>query len=174
MALIDPNSKKVTNLIKIVSIAIPIVVALLFRIQIKGVDTSFLPAVYAMINGCTAVLLILALIAIKTKDMRMHRALIRFCLILSLVFLVLYVTYHMTSKSTEYGGEYGMFYRSLLISHILLSIAVVPIVLYTYLFAWQGKYAKHKKWTRFAWPIWFYVAVSGVLVFWMISPYYGS
>ena len=174
MALIDPNSKKVTNLIKIVSIAIPIVVALLFRIQIKGVDTSFLPAVYAMINGCTAVLLILALIAIKTKDMRMHRAFIRFCLLLSLVFLVLYVTYHMTSKSTEYGGEYGMFYYPLLISHILLSIAVVPIVLYTYLFAWQGKYAKHKKWTRFAWPIWFYVAVSGVLVFWMISPYYGS
>ena len=174
MALMDPNSKKVTNLIKIVSVAIPVVVALLFGIHIEGVDTSYLPPVYAMINGCTAVILILALIAIKTKDMRVHRALIRFCLLLSLVFLALYVTYHMTSESTEYGGEYGMFYYPLLISHIVLSIIVVPIVLYTYLFAWQGKFAKHKKWTRFAWPIWFYVAVSGVLVYWMISPFYGS
>lgn len=170
----DPNSKKTSNLIKAVSIAIPVVVAVLFGIKIPGVDTSFLPPVYAMINACTAGILILALVAIKMKDMRLHRALIRFCLLLSILFLGLYVAYHMTSDSTEYGGEYGMVYYPLLISHIILSIAVVPIVLYTYLFAWQGKFTKHKKWTRFAWPIWFYVAVSGVLVYWMISPFYGS
>ncbi len=170
----DPNSKKTINLIKIVSIAIPLVVAILFGIKIPGVDTSFLPPVYAMINGCTAGILIFALVAIKMKDMRLHRALIRFSLVLSILFLGLYVTYHMTSDSTAYGGEYGYIYYPLLISHIILSIAVVPIVLYTYLFAWQGKFIKHKKWTRFAWPIWFYVAVSGVLVYWMISPFYGS
>lgn len=169
----DPNSKKTTRLITIISIAIPLAVAILFGIKIPGVDTSFLPPVYAMINGCTAGILIFALVAIKIKDMRLHRALIRFSLVLSVVFLGLYVTYHMTSDSTAYGGEYGYIYYPLLISHIILSIAVVPIVLYTYLFAWQGKFIKHKKWTRFAWPIWFYVAVSGVLVYWMISPFYG-
>ncbi len=168
----DPNSKKTSNLIRIVSVAIPLVVALLFKVKIPNVDTSYLPPVYATINGCTAGLLIFALIAIKIKDMRLHRALIRFCLLLSLLFLAMYVAYHMTSESTVYRGEYGMIYYPLLISHIVLSVAVVPIVLYTYLFAWQGKFAKHKKWTRFAWPIWFYVAVSGVLVYVMISPYY--
>ncbi len=170
----DPNSKQTVNLIKIVSITLPVVVALLFGIKIPNVDTSFLPKVYATINGCTAGLLIFALIAIKMKDMRLHRALIRFCLLLSILFLGLYVTYHMTSDSTAYDGDYGMIYYPLLISHILLSIAVVPIVLYTYLFAWQGNFTKHKKWTRFAWPIWFYVAVSGVVVYWMISPFYGN
>lgn len=172
MAFLDPNSKKAVNIIKIVSIAIPVVVALLFGIKIPGYDTSYLPPLYAMINACTAVILVIALIAIKTKDMRLHRALIRFSLLLSILFLAFYVTYHMTSDSTEYKGEYPMVYFPLLISHILLSIAVVPIVLYTYLFAWQGNFTKHKKWTRFAWPIWFYVAVSGVLVYWMISPFY--
>ncbi len=174
MALLDPNSVKTVKLIKIVSIAIPIVVALLFGIKIPGYDTSYLPAVYAMINGCTAAILILALIAIKMKDMRLHRALIRFSLLLSLIFLALYVVYHMTSDSTTYKGAYDFLYYPLLVSHIVLSVAVIPIVLFTYLFAWQGNFVKHKKWTRFAWPIWFYVAVSGVVVYWMISPFYGS
>lgn len=172
MALLDPNSVKTQNSIKIVSVAIPVVVAILFGVKIPNVDTSFLPQVYATINGCTAVLLIGALLAIKTKDMRLHRALIRFSLFLSIIFLALYVAYHMTSDSTAYRGDYGMIYYPILISHILLSIAVIPLVLYTYLWAWQGKYAKHKKWTRFAWPIWLYVAVTGVAVYWMISPYY--
>jgi len=172
MALLDPNSKNTQNIIKIVSVAIPIVVAILFGVKIPGVDTTFLPPVYATINGCTAVLLIAALIAIKTKHIRLHRALMRFSLLLSIIFLGLYVAYHMTSDSTPYGGAYGMIYYPLLISHIILSIVVIPIVLFTYLWAWQGNFVKHKKWTRFAWPIWFYVAVTGVVVFWMISPFY--
>ncbi|MFA7273635.1 MAG: DUF420 domain-containing protein [Crocinitomicaceae bacterium] len=172
MAYLDPRSKKITNSIKIVSIAIPVVVAILFKVKIPGYDTSFLPPVYATINGCTAGLLIWALIAIKTKDMRMHRALIRFSLLLSIVFLALYVWYHMTSDSTAYLGEYGYLYYPVLISHIVLSVAVIPIVLFTYLWAWQGNYTKHKKWTRYAWPIWFYVAVTGVIVYWMIAPFY--
>jgi putative membrane protein len=172
MALLDPNSKNTQSIIKIVSVAIPIVVAILFGVKIEGFDTSFLPQVYATINGCTAVLLIAALIAIKTKNMRLHRALMRFSLLLSIVFLALYVAYHMTSDSTAYGGEYGSIYYPLLISHIILSVIVIPIVLFTYLWAWQGNFVKHKKWTRYAWPIWFYVAVTGVVVFWMISPFY--
>lgn len=156
----------------VASIAIPLVVAVLFGVKIDGIDLSFLPTIYAGINALTAVLLIAALVAIKRKNRTLHSQLIRVCLLLSLLFLVCYVAYHMTSESTPYGGAYRVAYFALLISHIVLSIAVVPLVLFTYLFAWQGNFEKHKKWTRITWPLWFYVAVSGVLVYVMISPYY--
>lgn len=154
------------------SVAIPVVVAILFKVKIDGVDLSFLPPIYATINGITAVVLVAALIAIKKGNMQLHRGLIRFALLLSLLFLASYVAYHMTSASTPYGGTLGWLYYPILISHIALSVAVVPLVLFTYLFAWQGDYQRHKKWTRFTWPLWFYVAISGVVVFLMISPYY--
>ncbi len=171
----DPKKiKQARNLIIVASIAIPVVVAVLFKVSIPGVDLSFLPGIYAGINALTAVLLIAALIAIKQGNMAAHRALIRVSLLLSLLFLVCYVAYHMTSESTTYGGAYGWLYYPLLISHIFLSVAVVPLVLFTYLFAWQGNYERHKKWTRITWPIWFYVAISGVLVYAMISPFYGN
>ena len=175
MSIILSDSKKIAKarkLILAVSIVIPLAVALLFGIKIEGVDTSFLPPIYATINGITAVVLIAALLVIKAKKMELHRALIRFALLLSLVFLVCYVAYHMTSDSTAYEGGYPKFYYTVLISHILLSVVVVPLVLYTYLFAWTGQFEKHKKWTKITWPIWFYVAVSGVLVYYMISPFY--
>lgn len=165
--------KRAKTLIYIASAAIPVVVAVLFKVEIKGVDLTFLPPIYAGINGLTALLLVAALIAIKKDNMSLHRALIRTSLLLSLLFLASYVAYHMTSESTPYGGDYKMLYLVILISHILLSVAVVPLVLFTYLFAWQGDYVRHKKWTKFTWPIWFYVAVSGVVVYLMISPYYG-
>jgi len=170
----DPSKiKQARTLIIIASIAIPVVVAVLFKVKIADVDLTFLPAVYATINAVTAVLLVAALIAIKQKNKMLHRALIRFSLLLSLLFLVCYVAYHMTSESTSYEGAYPMIYIPILISHIFLSVAVVPLVLFTYLFAWQGDFERHKKWTRFTWPIWFYVAVSGVIVYYMISPFYG-
>lgn len=173
--LLDPKKiKQVRSAIIAVSIAIPVVVAVLFKVSIPGVDLSFLPPVYAGINGLTALLLVFALMAIKQKNRVLHRALIRFSLLLSLLFLVCYVAYHMTSESPPYGGTMGVVYYPLLISHILLSVAVVPLVLFTYLFAWQGNFERHKKWTRITWPIWFYVAVSGVIVYFMISPFYGA
>ena len=154
------------------AIAIPLVVAILFKVQIKGVNLNFLPKFYATINGVTAVYLIFALVAIKRKNQVAHRRYIRLSLLLSLLFLLCYVAYHMTSEPTPYGGSQKGLYYFLLISHILLSVVVVPIVLFTYLFAWQGNFEKHKRWTRFAWPIWFYVAVTGVIVYIMIAPYY--
>jgi len=163
---------KFRKLIIVVSIVIPIAVAALFGIRVDGVDLSFLPPFYAGINGVTAILLIGALVAIKSKNMNLHQRLIQTCLALSLLFLLCYVAYHMTSDSTPYGGEMKAVYYFILISHILLSIAVIPVVLFTYLFAWEGKFDKHKKWTRFAFPIWLYVAVTGVIVYLMISPYY--
>jgi putative membrane protein len=163
---------KFRKLIVAVSIIIPVAVAALFGIRVDGIDFSFLPPFYAGINGLTAVLLILALVAIKSKNMILHQRIIQICLVLSLLFLVCYVAYHMTSDSTPYGGDMKALYYFILISHILLSIAVIPLVLFTYLFAWEGKFDKHKKWTRFAFPIWLYVAVTGVIVYLMISPYY--
>lgn len=163
---------KFRKLIIVVSIVIPIAVAALFGISVDGVDLSFLPPFYAGINGVTAILLIGALVAIKSKNMNLHQRLIQTCLALSLLFLLCYVAYHMTSDSTTYKGEMKAVYYFILISHILLSIAVIPVVLFTYLFAWEGKFDKHKKWTRFAFPIWLYVAVTGVIVYLMISPHY--
>lgn len=168
------KTKRAKTLIYVASVAIPVVVAVLFKMdKVEGVDLSFLPPIYASINGLTAVLLIAALVVIKKGNMQLHRALIRAALMLSLLFLASYVAYHLTSDSTKYGGTLGWLYYPLLISHIALSVGVVPLVLFTYLFAWQGDYERHKKWTRFTWPIWFYVAVSGVVVYLMISPYYG-
>jgi putative membrane protein len=168
----DKQIAKFRKLIIVISIVIPIAVAALFGIKVDGVDLSFLPPFYAGINGLTAVLLIGALVAIKSKNMNLHQRLIQTCLALSLLFLLCYVAYHMTSDSTPFGGEMKVLYYFILISHILLSIAVIPVVLFTYLFAWEGKFDKHKKWTRFAFPIWLYVAVTGVIVYLMISPYY--
>jgi putative membrane protein len=147
-------------------------VAALFGIKVEGVDLSFLPPFYASLNGITAVLLVLALIFIKKGNMKLHQRTIQTCLAISLLFLLCYVAYHMTSDSTVYEGSYKAIYYFILISHILLSVAVIPVVLFTYLFALEGNYVKHKKYTRFAFPIWLYVAVTGVVVYWMISPYY--
>ncbi|MEX2484806.1 MAG: DUF420 domain-containing protein [Brumimicrobium sp.] len=170
-----PSPQKVKQFRKWIialSIVIPLAVALLFGIKIEGVDFSFLPPIYATINGITAVVLIAALVAIKAKNINLHQRLIQTALLLSLLFLVAYVLYHITSDSTPYGGEWSTLYFIILISHIVLSIVVIPIVLFTYLFAWQGNYERHKKWTRFAFPIWLYVAITGVVVYWMISPFY--
>jgi putative membrane protein len=164
--------KNARKLIIVLSIVIPLAVAILFKVKIPGYDLSFLPPFYAGINGLTAVLLIGALIAIKNKNINLHQTLIQSSLFLSVLFLLCYVAYHITSDSTEYKGELPGVYFPLLISHIVLSVAVIPVVLFTYLFAWQGDYVRHKKWTKFAFPIWLYVAVTGVIVYFMISPFY--
>lgn len=168
------NSKKLKQAIWAVSIVIPIAVAILFTVKIEGLDFSFLPPVYASLNGLTAIGLIIAIAAIKNKNRTLHQRVIQLCLLFSILFLLLYVLYHMTSDTTAYGGSGAlkMVYFFLLISHILLSMVVIPIVLFSYLFAWQGDFERHKKWTKFAFPLWLYVAVSGVLVYFMISPYY--
>lgn len=164
---------KFRKLIIIVSIVIPVAVAALFGIKIEGVDFSFLPPIYATINGITAVLLLAALIAIKNKKVTLHQRLVQVCLVFSLLFLVAYVAYHMTSASTPYGGDFKTLYYIILISHIGLSIIVIPFVLFTYLLAYSGKIEAHRKLAKIAFPIWLYVAVTGVVVYLMISPFYG-
>ena len=174
MNTISKNDKKLKQAIWAVSIVIPIAVAILFTVKIEGLDLGFLPPIYASLNALTAIGLIVAIVAIKRKNRKLHQRVIQVCLIFSILFLLLYVLYHMTSDTTPYGGEgiLKMIYFFLLISHILLSMVVIPIVLFAYLFAWQGDFVRHKKWTKFAFPLWLYVAVTGVLVYLMISPYY--
>ena len=159
--------------VNLVSIAVPIVVALLFKVRLPNVEPlSFLPPIYASVNGLTAVLLISALIAIKNNKRKLHEGFMKIATACSLLFLVMYVAYHMTSDPTEYKGTVSILYYSILISHILFSIVVIPLVLISYVRAYLGDYESHKKIVKFAYPVWLYVAVTGVVVFLMISPYY--
>src|SRR5690606_312061 len=162
------------KIIIILSVILPVAVAALFGIRIDGVDTSFLPPIYASINGLTAILLIIAVVAIKNGNRKLHEGLVKTAMACSIAFLLMYVTYHMTSDSTEYGS-YGFdkyIYYFILITHICLSVVVIPFVLFTYMRAWLGKFEEHKKLARIAFPLWLYVAITGVVVYVMISPYY--
>ncbi len=156
------------------SIVIPIAVAVLFKVQIKGYDFSFLPPIYAAINGVTAVLLIVAVIAIKNSKRVLHERIMKTCIGLSATFLVMYVMYHMTSEPTSFGGVGGVryLYFFILITHISLSVVVIPLVLFTFSRAISGNFERHKALAKFTFPIWLYVAVTGVIVYLMISPYY--
>ena len=160
--------------IKIISIAIPVVVAILFGVRVDYDLPVFLPPIYATINGITALLLVLALIAIKSKKIQLHQRLMQSSIVLSLVFLVMYIAYHMTTDPTPFGGAgyVKMLYFFILISHIILSIALIPLVLISYVRAFQKEFPEHKKISKITFPIWLYVTVTGVIVYLMISPYY--
>ena len=169
------QKNKFTPYIWLISIVIPVVVAILFTVRIPNVASlSFLPPIYATVNGITAVILLLALYAIKGKNIKLHENLMKTAIALSLVFLLMYVAYHMTSDSTPYGGEgfIRYVYFFILISHIILSIGIIPMVLFTYVRAFTRQFEDHKKIARYTFPIWLYVAVTGVIVYFMISPYY--
>ena len=173
--------KKFNKFIVIVSILIPVVVAVLFSVKLKDYGynvepLSFLPPIYATINGTTAVVLLAGVWAIKNGNRQLHERLMTTAIALSVAFLVMYVAYHMTSDSTKFGGvgiiRYVYFF--ILLSHILLSIAVIPLVLITYVRALANTFDRHKKIAKITFPIWLYVAVTGVVVYLMISPYYVS
>jgi putative membrane protein len=171
--------QKFSKFIIIVSILIPVVVAFLFSVKLKDFGynvepLSFLPPIYATINGITAVVLVAGVWAIKNGKRQLHQQLMTTAMALSVAFLVMYVAYHITSDSTKFGGEGAIrnLYFFILITHILLSIAVIPLVLITYVRALAQKFDKHKKIAKITFPIWLYVAVTGVVVYLMISPYY--
>lgn len=178
--IIARRERKYKVWITILSIAIPLAVSVLFDVNLRelGVDVdplTFLPPIYAGINGLTAVLLVGAILAIKRGNRKLHETLIKISLVCSSLFLVMYVAYHMTSDSTPYGGDGWMkyVYIFILVSHIVLSIAIIPFVLVTYSRALLGKFEDHKKIAKIAFPLWLYVAITGVVVYIMISPYYG-
>ena len=168
------NNNKYGIWIKIISVAIPVVVAILFGVRVDYELPIFLPPIYSSLNALTAVLLVLALIAIKSKKIKLHQRLMQTCIALSLVFLVMYIAYHMTTDPTTFGGEgyVKSLYFFILISHIILSIALIPLVLISYVRAFQEEFPAHRKISKITFPIWLYVAVTGVIVYLMISPYY--
>src|SRR5262245_30178304 len=128
-----PNAEPYRKLIVVLSVLIPLVVAVLFRVQIPGYDFSFLPPIYATINGLTAILLMISYWAIRNGKRELHKRINWLCIGCSATFLVMYILYHMTSAPTQYGGDGVMkgVYYFILITHILLSVAVVPLILFT-------------------------------------------
>ncbi len=173
------EEKKYKGIIWVLSVLIPLAVAALFGVNLRklGYDIeplSFLPPIYASINGLTAVLLFLAVAAVKKGNLKLHENLIKVCMVLSSLFLLMYVAYHMTSDSTPYGGEGTIryVYFFILITHIVLSVIIIPFVLFTFVRGIAGAYERHKKLARITYPMWLYVAVTGVIVYLMISPYY--
>ena len=194
----NKDSKFYNILIWIISVLVPIVVALLlfvkweydkliFNLRIPNSDPilllenlpiakplTFLPPIYATINGITALLLVAAVYFIKNGKRRIHENLMKTCIGLSLLFLIMYIAYHITSDPTPFGGSgfIAFMYFFILITHILLSIIVIPLVLVTYLKAFKSDFISHKKIARITFPVWLYVAVTGVVVYLMISPYY--
>ncbi|CAM4062562.1 DUF420 domain-containing protein [Flavobacterium branchiophilum] len=173
--------QKYNKWVILLSVAIPLVVALLFTVKLKdfGIQVaplSFLPPIYATINGITAVVLIAAVGAIKKGNVAQHQLLMKVAIALSVSFLAMYVAYHLTSDSTKFGGQgfIKYVYYFILITHIILSNAVIPLVLITYVRALSEKFDKHKKIAIITFPIWLYVAVTGVIVYLMIAPYYAN
>jgi len=187
------NSKAYLRGIVVISVAIPVVVALLlfmpYNFSAAGADwVKVLPGLNAVINSMTAILLIMAVVAVKNGKQVLHRNLMMTALVLGTIFLVSYVIYHASSTSVIFGdvdhngtldaaesdavGAWRGIYLFTLLSHIGLSIAVVPFVLLAFYRALTGQFAGHKKIVKFTFPIWLYVSITGVLVYLMISPYY--
>lgn len=179
----------------LVSIAIPVVVGILFSVKLKdfGIEVeplSFLPPIYASINGLTALLLIMGVIAIRNGNQKVHERFMTTAIACSVVFLVMYVAYHMTAESTVYGdidangilddkerayaGPMRSVYVFILLTHIVLSVAIIPLVLITYVRALAARFDKHRRIAKITFPLWLYVAVTGVVVYLMISPYYAN
>lgn len=186
------KNKNLNLPITIISIAIPVLVAALFylprpNLQL-GFDIHILPLLHAVLNGTTAVLLLASLYFIRSGHVKAHKVANLIAVVLSALFLVSYVTYHSIAPTTMYGdlnhdgvldasekavaGGVRYVYYVLLVTHIMLAAIIVPLVLFTLLWAFQDKYEKHKKLARYTWPAWFYVAVTGVIVYIMISPFY--
>lgn len=165
-------------LIGILSVVIPVVVAVLFYIPKVGnfgsFDVSFLPHLNAMLNTATSISLILGYIFIKQKKQRYHVTAMLTAFALSSIFLISYVIYHYMGAHTKFPGDGLMkvIYLSVLFSHIVLATIVVPFVLLAIYFGATKQYEKHKKIVKYTFPIWLYVAITGVLVYLMISPYY--
>lgn len=173
------KQRNYTPIIIVLSIAINAIVAILFFLpgykgDLEHFDLTIFPMMNAIFNSFTFIFLLLALLAIKQKNITLHRRLIFAAFTTTALFLVSYVTYHYLAESTPYGGEglVSSIYFFILISHILLSIAIVPLALITVARGLNMQLEKHRKIARWTMPLWLYVSLTGVIVYLMISPYY--
>ncbi len=173
------NDKLVFRIVMALSIVVFVAVIVLNKkiLPVPEVIPSFvykLPKLNALINGTCSLLLLLSLYFIKQKNIEIHKKLniITFCL--SAVFLLSYITYHWMAKETTFPADNSLrpVYLTILISHIILAALVLPLILLSFHKGFQNQVEKHKKLVRFAFPIWLYVTITGVVVYLMISPYY--
>ncbi|HET7118180.1 MAG TPA: DUF420 domain-containing protein [Hanamia sp.] len=185
------DNKKAARLIWVISIISFAAIAFLSGIKLN-IKLNFDPHVFAtfnaIANSCVAVLLVAALVAVKSKRYSLHKKIMLTAIILSVLFLISYVCHHLLSGETKFGdlnhdgilspdekilaGSLRYVYYVILITHIPLAGIVLPFILFTAYRALSGDYEKHKKLARITWPIWLYVAISGVTVYLLISPYY--
>lgn len=185
------HHKSVGRLIWIFSVAVFVAIAFLSKVKLNT-SLSFNPHVFAtfnaIVNSCVVILLIAALIAVKSKRFLLHKKIMLTAIILSVLFLISYVCHHLLSGETKFGdlnhdgilspdekilaGSLRYVYYFILITHIPLAGIVLPFILFTAYRALSGDYEKHKKLAHITWPLWLYVAISGVAVYLLISPYY--
>ncbi len=178
MEILEPvQEQKASRVINILALTIPIAVAILLGIRQKvdlGNWTTYLPHINGIINSLTSILLLMGLYFIKQKNVEAHKRTMLTAFTLGSLFLVSYVLYHLTNESTSFGGLGWIrpVYYSLLVSHIVLSVVVVWFVLRAVYFALSGQITRHKQTVKYAFPIWLYVSVTGVVVYLLIRPYY--
>ena len=190
-AIWKTNDKKARLLIGSFSVIVFAAVILLSRIKLDvhlGFDVHYFAAVNAMLNSAVALLLVLALVSVKGGKYLLHRNLMLFAMVLSILFLVSYICHHLFAGDTRFGdvnhdgllseeekataGSARIIYYVLLGTHIPLAGIILPFILYTAYRGLTADFASHKKLARITWPIWLYVAITGVVVYLMISPYY--
>lgn len=171
------NDARARTLIIAVSIIVFGLIVALGRVKLDvqlGFDEHIFAKINAVINSTVSVLLLLGLIAVKSKKYLLHKRIMITAIILSCLFLVSYICHHLFTGETKFGGEGTIryIYYFILGTHIILAAIILPFILFTAYRSMIGEFARHKKLARITWPIWFYVAVTGVVVYFMISPYY--
>jgi len=190
-AVWSKNDKKAKTLIFLFSAIVFAAVIVLGRVKVNadlGFDVHLFAKVNAFINSTVAVLLIAALIAVKSKNYKLHKNIMLTAMMLSVLFLISYICHHLFAGETRFGdsnldgivsadekeavGSMRMVYYIILGTHIPLAGIILPFILFSAYRALTGEFDKHRKLVRITWPVWFYVAVTGVVVYWMISPYY--
>ena len=175
--VLTKNDKKARTLILVFSGIVFIAIVALGRVKLNvdlGFDEHVFAFINSIINSIVAVLLVAALIAVKTKHYLLHKKLMLSAMVLSILFLISYICHHLFAGETKFGGTgtAKTIYYIILGTHIPLAGLILPFILFTAYRALIAEFPQHKKLARITWPVWFYVAVTGVIVYWMISPYY--
>lgn len=175
--LLTKNDKRARTLILLVSATIFLAIVLLGRVQVPaapGFDIHIFAKINAIINSIVSLTLVAALVAVKSRNYKLHRKLMLTAMVLSVLFLISYVCHHLLAGDTKFGGAGAIryIYFFILITHILLAAIILPFILFTTYRGLIAEWPQHRKLARITWPIWLYVSVTGVLVYLLISPYY--
>jgi putative membrane protein len=190
-ASISKNDKKAYWLIGIFSVVVFLAVSVLTKIKLNvdlGFDVHLFAAFNAFVNATIAVLLVAALVAVKNGKYLLHKQIMMAALVLSILFLVSYIAHHLLAGEAKFGdadhdgivtdaekaavGGIRTIYFIILITHIILAAVILPFILFTAYRALTAEFPLHKKLAKITWPLWFYVAVTGPIVYWMIKPFY--